>query len=650
MKIGIIGNPNVGKTTIFNYLTGLNQKVGNWPGVTVEKKEGVFTYNGIEFKIIDLPGIYELDNSLEAKIAIDAMIDEVEGIIYIGDSTKIGRSLYLLLHILQLGKPVSLILNYKDFAAKQGIEVDIESLSRILNINILQINARDEKNLEFIQDFIYNSFVSKTSHITKNSVLSHLETFVDKEKLSKLGINEFYSILFLKDVVTPKTEFIYQKVKENINYLKNIIEKNTGKTSYEIISETIYSISYSIEKEVIKKHIPIEDRLAISNNIDKVVTNKYFGIPIFAFIMYIMFFLVFEIGNPISGLFKSFFETIGVFIDGKDINPVLKSFLSSGIINGIGSVLVLLPNIVLMFLFMSILEDSGYLARAAFVMDSFMHRFNLHGKSFIPMFLGFGCNVPAIMATRIIESRVDRLITILITPFMSCSARLPVYIMFTGIFFKEKQGLVVFSLYFIGIIVAIISANIFKRIFKDEERFGFIMELPLYQIPQIKKLILHMWERALIYIKKAGSIIFLSSIIIWALSSFPFNVEYASEDTYIARIGKVISFIFIPAGFGFWQASVSLIFGIFAKETVVSTMTNFFGGIDDVSHRLQLYFSPLSAYSFLIMTLLYMPCIATISVIKAEAGTRWAIFSLFYTLFVGWLLSTIIYQVGKILN
>ena len=645
MKIGIIGNPNVGKTTVFNYLTGLNQKVSNWPGVTVEKKVGTFSFSDKDFMIVDLPGIYDFDDSIESRIAFEALLKDVDSVLYIGDSTKIARSLYLLLHIMEIGKPVAMILNYKDIALKQGIDINLKKMEDVLNIPIIQVNARDRKEIDLIKEFVYNSFTLNNVSYKQNIIFSHLSNYLNKTKID-FDFPKFYVVFGLKNVELGE---ISDKLKEYIESIRLNISKDS-KDSFQFISETVYSIAYGMEREFLKRHLPVEEKVDISNKLDRIITNKYLGLPIFAFIMYSIFYLIFEIGNPISDILKNFFEYIKELIYGIHMNPIIISFITNGIINGVGSVLALLPNIVLMFFFMSILEDTGYLARAAFVMDSFMHRFKLHGKSFIPMFLGLGCNVPAIMGARIIESRVDRLITILITPFMSCSARLPVYILFTSIFFKKNQGLVVFSLYFLGIIVAIISANIFRKMFKFEERLDLIMELPIYQAPQLRKLLYHMWERALIYIKKASAIIFLSSLFIWFLSSIPFGVEYASKDAWISKIGEFLSFVFTPAGFGFWQAAVSLIFGIFAKETVVSSMTGFFGGIEKINHVLPLFFSPLSAYAFLVMTLLYIPCIATISVIRSEAGTKWAVFSVLYTLFVGWIFAVAIYQIGSIFS
>jgi len=368
----------------------------------------------------------------------------------------------------------------------------------------------------------------------------------------------------------------------------------------------------------------------------------------------LIFHFIFTIGNPIANYIEigiNFFNNSAYkILISFGIPKWISSLLTNGIISGVGAVLTYLPNILLLFFAISFLEDTGYMARAAFIVDRIMHIFGLHGKSFIPMILGFGCNIPAVLATRTLESKKDRILTILIIPLMSCSARLPVYILFTGIFFKENQGLIVFSLYFLGIIISIFVARFFKNIFFRYEAPPLIMELPPYRLPQIQRSIVHMWERGKVFIKKAGTVIVSGVIIIWILANLPFGVEYASKQSLIGQIGSFISPVFEPAGFGQWQISVSLIMGIVAKEIIVGTLGTLYGAVQiPLKEALLSVFTPLSAYAFLVMSLLYIPCIGTIAAIKKEAGWKWAFLATSYTI-IGWLVAVIIYQIGSILT
>jgi len=368
--------------------------------------------------------------------------------------------------------------------------------------------------------------------------------------------------------------------------------------------------------------------------------------------MYLLFQLVFTLGSPLADLIDGFFgrlaENAEVFFEKQNLPSWVGSLVSDGIISGVGSVLVFLPNIMLLFLGISILEDSGYLARAAFVMDRFMHALGLHGKSFIPMLLGFGCNIPGIMATRTLESRKDRILTILVNPLMSCSARLPVYTLFASAFFPKNQGLVVFSLYLLGIVLAIFVAKVFKHMFFKGEVAPLVMELPPYRVPTLRNVLLSMWTRSSLFIKKAGTIIFLGVVLVWILSSLPLGVEYAGENSLIGRLGKILAPLFKPAGFGFWQAGVALLFGILAKEVVVGTLGTLYGASEEGLKEVLLeQFTPLSAYAFLIMTLIYIPCLASIATIKRETNWRWTTLAVSYSLILGWVLSVLFYQIGR---
>ncbi len=431
------------------------------------------------------------------------------------------------------------------------------------------------------------------------------------------------------------------------------LEKDFGYDMETWMIERRYDFIRGLLKESLKASKIKEEELTISDKIDKVLTNRFLGIPIFLIVMWATFEATFTIGGWFADYIDMFFgwlSTVTATGMGAIQAPAwLTSLLTDGLIGGVGTVLIFLPNIMILFLAIAILEDSGYMARAAFVMDKLMHAIGLHGKSFIPMIIGFGCNVPAIMSTRTLSSEKDRILTILINPFISCSARLPIYILFTSIFFKNNQGTIVFSLYLLGIVVAILSAKIFKPIFFKHETAPLIMELPPYRVPTVKTTLIHMWERSSAFLKKAGTVIVAGVVLVWFLSSFPTSAEYASQQTLIGHLGTFLAPIFKPAGFGFWQAGVALFFGVIAKETVVGTMGTLFGGSSNLMSTLPHYFTPLSAYSFMIMSLLYIPCIASIGAIYKETNWKWATFSVVYSLGVGWTFAVLFYQIGSLL-
>jgi ferrous iron transport protein B len=413
-----------------------------------------------------------------------------------------------------------------------------------------------------------------------------------------------------------------------------------------------YAFLSGLVKESASKRFDLMERLDISDRIDRILVNRYLGIPIFLGMMWLVFQSVFTLGGPLSDGIEAMIgwlgESASAGIGSLGGSKWLSSLVSDGIISGVGSVLVFLPNILLLFLAIAILEASGYMARAAFVMDRFMHALGLHGKSFIPMLMGFGCNIPGIMAARTMESEKDRILTILVSPLMSCSGRLPIYTLFAGAFFAENQGWVVFSLYLLGIILAIIVARIFKGLFFGAEVSPLIMELPPYRMPTVKGVLIHMWERGSLFLKKAGTIIFAGVVLIWLLASLPLGVEYASQESLIGQIGSLFAPLLKPAGFGFWQAGVALLFGILAKEVVVGTFGTLYGVEEaGLTHVIQGVFDPLSAYAFMVMSLIYIPCIAAIATIKRETNWRWTFIAVGYSLILGWLLAVGIYQAGR---
>ena len=441
------------------------------------------------------------------------------------------------------------------------------------------------------------------------------------------------------------SEEILKAREESISHLKSIY----GDDAETVIADARYGFISGLLKDVLKK--PPVERLTLSDRIDKVIVNRWLGIPLFLAIMYGVFQFVFTLSAPFMDWIDQFFGWLGGYASG--ISPDwLASLLADGVIGGLGSVLIFIPPIFLLFIAIAVLEDCGYMARAAFVMDRVMHKIGLHGRSFIPMILGFGCNIPGIMACRTIENPKDRLTTILINPFMSCGARLPVYVLLAGAFFPANTGLVVFSMYIIGIIVAIIMAQVLRKSILKGPSGHFVMELPPYRLPTISGVLIHMWERGSLFLKKAGTIIFGVVVLVWLLSSLPWGVEYASAQSVIGRIGSFVAPIFAPAGFGQWQAAVSLIFGFLAKEVVVGTMGTIFAveeGILGSAIAAQFGWTPLIAFAFMVFCLLYVPCVASIGVIRGETNSwKWAGFAALYTTVVAWIAATLIFQIGRL--
>jgi len=660
-RIALAGNPNSGKTTVFNLLCGAREKIGNWSGTTVEKKQGYFTHQNEKVEVVDLPGTYSLSvYSLDERIARDFLIKEKPDLVVcVVDASNLERNLYLVIQLLEMGQPVLLDLNMMDMVEKSKIKIDTQKLSRILGIDIVETVASKGKGLRELKEKIVGNLRRKERKIFR----------IDYHSLEKT-IEEIASLLKDKKILSipPRgagvrileQDFeLLNKVKEAIPQIEKIKEKAEteitrliGEDLETFIIEKRYAFLRGVIKECVKKEVSLEARLTFSDKLDKILTNRILGIPLFLFFMYLLFQLVFTLGTPLADLVDGFFgkltESAKLFFENQNLPAWLGSLVSDGIISGVGSVLVFLPNIMFLFLGISILEGSGYLARAAFVMDRFMHALGLHGKSFIPMLLGFGCNIPGIMATRTLESRKDRILTILINPLMSCSARLPVYTLFASAFFPKNQGLVVFSLYLLGIVLAIFVAKVFKHIFFKGEVAPLVMELPPYRIPIPRNVLLSMWTRSFLFIKKAGTVIFLAVVFIWLLSSLPLGAQYAGENSLIGKLGKILAPLFKPAGFGFWQVAVALLFGILAKEVVVGSLGTLYGASEEgLKEVLLQHFSPLSAYAFLIMTLIYIPCVAAIATIKRETNWKWTALAVSYSLILGWGLSVLFYQIGR---
>jgi len=659
LKIALAGNPNSGKSTVFNHLTGGHAHVGNWPGVTVEKKEGRFQYKDYEVTVVDLPGIYSLAaHSIDEQIARDFIMKEKpDKVVVIIDASNLERNLYLFIQLLELGANVILNLNMMDIVSNRGVVIDTKKLSHVFRISIVKTVASKGEGIEELKEAIINES-KKTKEPFRIDYGDDIEMEISRlEKI--LSISEYPSRWMAIRLLEGDKEILQmvrkegEKIESQILDIKKRLEKHLGYDLETALVEKRYAFLSGLIKESVGKKYDLIERLDISDRIDRILVNRYLGIPIFLAMMWLLFQFVFTLGGPLSDGIKTFMGWVGQSashgIENLGGSKWLSSFVSDGIIGGVGSVLVFLPSIMLLFLAIAILEASGYMARAAFVMDRFMHALGLHGKSFIPMLMGFGCNIPGIMATRTMESEKDRILTILVIPLMSCTARLPIYTLFAGALFAENQGWVVFSLYLLGIILAIVVARIFKGSFFKGEVFPLIMELPPYRMPTAKGVLIHMWERGSLFLKKAGTIIFAGVVLIWLLASLPSGVEYASKESLIGQIGSVFAPLLKPAGFGFWQAGVALLFGILAKEVVVGTFGTLYGvGEAGLTSVIQEAFTPLSAYAFMVMSLIYIPCIAAIAAIRRETNWKWALFAVGYSLILGWLLAVGIYQAGNI--
>ena len=666
LTIALAGNPNCGKTSLFNLLTKSRQHIGNWPGVTVEKKEGTLKFKGESYKVIDLPGTYSLGAYSEDEIVARNYIlkDKPDVVINVVDATNLERNLYLTTQLIEMGANVVIALNMIDQAESLNIEIDTNKLSKRLGVPIIKTSALKNRGIE--------ELIETSIHSKKNEKLININYGEDIE-------NEIKNLSYLLEAYKNKLEFpvnwtalklleydeyIKDKVKQlnspsiftKLEESNKTIEKNIGFEADMSIVDKRYSFISSITEDVIKK--PSKKQVTTTEKIDKIVTNKYLGIPIFALIMYCLYELTFIIGAGIQEWFGDLIAKAGVivsdFIANMGAPELLVGFINDGLFGGVGAVLSFLPLIMVMYFLLGLLEDSGYMARAAYVMDRLMRGLGLHGKTFVSMIVSVGCNVPGIMSTRTLENKKDRMIAILINPFISCGARMPIYAVFVEAFFPTHQGLVLFSLYVLGIIVALISGKIFsKTLFKGESSY-FVMELPAYRIPSIKNVFLLMWEKAGAFFKKAGMIIFPMMIVLWALSVLPLGVEPNSEHSILGMIGSFVAPLFVLAGYGTWQAGVSLITGILAKESVVATMGMVYAGVEEgeaLINVIQQVFTPLSAVSFLVMTLLYTPCLTALGVIKRETNSmKWTIFSAVYTFVIALVLSTLVYQVGLLLG
>jgi len=675
LKFALVGNPNCGKTTLFNEITGSTQYVGNWPGVTIEKKEGKARKIQEDVKIIDLPGIYSLSPySMEEIVARDYIVDEKpDVVINIVDATNIERNLYLSTQIMELGIPVVIALNMMDAVEARGDKIDVKLLEKNVGVPIVPIVASKGRGVKELMEKaieIGNKINTKESNqkllLYDDNVEKGLKE-IEENIVSKLDAKK-YNNRWVSLMLLQNDENILEKLnvpvtfKENIKTLRDELEKEDDNDIETIIVDSRYKYISGIVGKAVKKKEK-GTHLTTSDKIDKVVTNRIIAIPLFLCLMFLIFKITFgTVGTfTIEWLDALINDTLANLVSGwltaAGATDWLNGLIVGGIIGGMGSMLVFVPQIMILFFFLSMLEDSGYMARAAFVMDRLLRKLGLSGKSFIPMLMGFGCSVPAVMGARTLENEKDRRLTIILTPFMSCGARLPIYLLFASAFFSNNQDLVIFSIYLLGIVVAVLSGILFKKTILKGEVAPFVMELPPYRIPTFKGLMIHMWDRAKGFVKKAGTIIFAAAVVIYVLQSFDFTFTMVEDpsNSILGAIGKFIAPIFAPLGFGNWKSAVALITGFAAKESVVSTMGILYGlgeiGDDTTSlvTTIQSVFTPLTAYAFMAFTLLYLPCMAAFATIKREMNSwKWTIFTVSYQTGIAWIVAFLIFNVGRL--
>jgi ferrous iron transport protein B len=702
INIALAGNPNCGKTTVFNALTGAKQRVGNWPGVTVEHKEGNYSFHDVPVKVIDLPGIYSFSAySLDEKVSRDFILREKPDVVVnVIDASNLERNLYLSTQLIEMKVPVLIALNMMDVAEQKKIRIEIEHLREHLDVPIIPIIASKKKGIDELKEHIYQAGFTKSISSTKVEYDSVVEAAINKlqpcmeQKALENGVDARWIVIKALEKDEIANRFLTEEFTNILQEEVKKIEKHTGMDIDIVMADGRYGFIHGLARDVL--HRDFEIRKNVSDAIDKIVLNRFLSIPFFIIVMYFVFFLTIQVGAPFITFFDIFCEA--VFVNGfGNILTILHfpewliTLLADGIGGGIQTVATFIPPIFFMFLSLSFLEDSGYMSRAAFVMDRFMRKIGLPGKAFIPMLVGFGCNVPAIMATRTLENRKDRILTIMINPFMSCGARLPVYAVFASAFFARNGTAVIFSLYAIGILLAIASGFIFQKTILKGKISSFVMELPPYHLPTFNGIMLHTWQRLKSFIIRAGKVILLVVIILSFFNSVGTDGSFGNENTeksLLSNIGKAITPIFRPMGISNenWPATVGLITGIFAKETVIGTLDalyiaqdsdlpeesesiaaqigsafqetyhEFIGifvtekevadEIDEtqLSELTKHFGNKNRAYAYLLFILIYAPCLAVIAAIYKELNAKWAFFSVFFLTFLAWITATIFYQ------
>ena len=671
-KVALVGNPNCGKTTLFNALTGSDQYVGNWPGVTVEKKEGTAKVGDVSFTVVDLPGIYSLSPySMEELVARRFIIGEKpDAIINIVDATNLERNLYLTMQLLELERPMVLALNFMDEVEKKGDQIDCGKLSAHLGVPVIPISARDGQNIDKLveeahrqmhtgltlePDDIYDDFTHAIHHRIGDII---------HDRAYERGIPAHWAAIKLLegDSEVAKDLGLGETTLRRIDQIATEYEASSELGDREtLLADSRYRFVERVVRSSVKRRGD-GGKPTITERIDAVATHKYFALPLFLAMMLVVFLITFSgPGAWLSDGIAAFLENVlcpgaSAWLNSLGAPAWLTGLLVDGLISGVGGVITFLPMIALLFLFLSLLEDSGYMARAAFVMDRTLRHFGLSGKAFIPMLMWFGCTVPAVMGARTMENEKDRRMTILLVPFMSCGARLPIYGLMTAAFFPDHAGLVVFGLYLLGPVLAFLSGLFLKRFLFKGEPAPFLLELPPYRMPTAKNIWLHVWQRVRDFLTRAGTIIAAMSVVVWFLQSFGPNFQMVSDtaESILARFGSFIAPIFAPLGFGAWQAAVALLTGLIAKEAVVSSMSLFYGfSMTDYAAAgaaMAVTFSPAAALAFLVFCALYTPCVAAIATIRREMGSRrWTVLTLAWQLAVAYLASFVAYHLALLM-
>lgn len=720
LTIALAGNPNAGKTTIFNNLTGTRQKVGNWPGVTVEKKEGTVFHRDYRLKLVDLPGTYSLTPfSTEEIIARNYILDNnPDVVIAIIDASNLERSLYLATQLRELDCRTIFALNMADLARSRGIKIDADKLSELLDVPVVFTVGNKNEGIETmleaaIQLATSDSVVPQRRKVRYNNEIDKAIELIQGTLRDTVGDALPYNLRWtavklleddaiIKERLTAVAGDRHKALFEAVAQQRRFLRSRFNEEPEIITTDERYGFISGIIKEV--QTTSTQQRVDVSRNIDLILTNRFLGMPIFFFFIWAMFQLTFTLGAYPQGWIDA---GIGLLVAGLErvlSEGWVKDLILDGIVGGIGAIIVFLPNILILFFCIALFEDTGYMARAAFLMDKIMHLVGLHGKSFIPMLMGFGCNVPAIMASRTLESKTDRILTILITPFMSCSAKLPVYIILAGAFFGGRAGTVIFTIYMTGIVLSIVSGRIFRSTLFRGADAPFVMELPPYRVPMLKSLMIHMWDRSKIFLRRMGGVILIGSIIIWGMANFPRNQaadhayaqasrdlhaqyapriqaaeglarvtleqqqktalaaihrqQQAEQATYslLGRIGYGIAPFFEPFGVD-WRGGIALLSGFVAKEIVVSTMGVLYAvSENDMGNALATALrtagmTPMAALAMMLFVLLYLPCLGTVAAIRRETGSyKWMFFSIFYSTGIAWLMALVVYQGGRFLG
>ena len=659
--VALVGNPNCGKTSLFNFASGAHEHVGNYSGVTVDAKEGFAEFEGYHIKIVDLPGTYSLSAySPEELYVRRQLVDNTPDVVLnVIDASNIERNLYLTTQLMDMHLRVVCALNMYDELEERGDSLDIDTLSSLMGMPMVPTSFKSGRGLQDLMHEVVHLFESREGHdqyyrhIHINhgheieDGISHIQQYLKGNDLLRMRYSTRWLSIKLLEMDQEVDAIVrdlpdYDKIIEARDTAVRRIKEETADDSETAMMDAKYGFIRGALREAGYVVGVKNDTYKTTHWLDAIITHRWLGFPIFFLLLYLMFEVTFTLGQYPMDWIDAGVAWLGDFLTQSMSDGPLKAMLVDGVIGGVGAVIVFLPQILILYTFISLMEDSGYMARAAFIMDKLMHGMGLHGKSFIPLIMGFGCNVPAVMATRTIESRRSRLITMLVLPMMSCSARLPIYIMITGAFFATQyQSLVMISLYAIGIVLSVIVARILSTWVVKGEDTPFVMELPPYRFPTAKAIFRHTWEKGKQYLKKMGGVILVASIIVWALGYFgTMGVAPSLEQSFIGMLGKAIEPIFLPQGFD-WRIDVSLLAGVGAKEIVASTMGVLYGG--------EYNFSPLTAYCFLLFVLIYFPCIATIVAIRHESGSwRWATFAALYTTGLAWVVSALVYQIGSL--